>query len=65
MFYTSLSGPLFNLQGGGGGWSFCRGQIIYFNLARWRAKNFNFYYMLYIAVIKLNYLIHAESAPVD
>ena len=27
------------------GESFCRGQIIYFNQARWHAENFKFYYM--------------------
>ena len=28
-----------------GGWSFCRGQIIYFNLAHRRTENFKMYYM--------------------
>ena len=32
-------------RGGGGGWSFCRSQIIYFNPARRRAENFKYYYM--------------------
>ena len=31
-------GPPFNLHGGEG-WSFCRGQIIYFNSALQRAEN--------------------------
>ena len=31
--------------GGGGGGSFCRGQIIHFNLARRCAENVKFYYM--------------------
>ena len=41
-----LRGPPFNLRGGGGlgGWSFCRGQIIYFNPARRRAEKNEFYY---------------------
>ena len=30
---------------GGGGWSFWRGQINYFNPARRRPENFKFYYM--------------------
>ena len=34
-----------NSISGGGGWSFCRGQIIYFNRARRRAENFKFYYI--------------------
>ena len=34
--------PPFNIQEGGGGWSFCREQIIYFNQA-WRGvENFAF-----------------------
>ena len=33
------------LGGGGGGWNFCRGHIIYFNRARRRAENFIFYHM--------------------
>ena len=36
-----------------GGWSFCRGRIIYFNPARRRAENFKLYYM---------FIEHRESA---
>ena len=25
--YSTVRGPPFNIQGGGGGWSFCRGKI--------------------------------------
>ena len=42
---VSVRGPPFNINGGGGDWSFCRGQIIYFNRARRRAENCTFYYM--------------------
>ena len=45
----------------GGGWSFCRGQIIYFNRARRRAENFAFYYM-YRTVLEVKYFFHAKSA---
>ena len=42
--FVNAWGPPFNIQGGGG-WSFCRGQIIYFNPTRRRAENFKLYYM--------------------
>ena len=38
-------GATIQYPGGGGGWSFCREQIIYFNRARRRAENLTFYYM--------------------
>ena len=41
---NTVRGPPLNIQGGGG-WSFRRGQIIYFNPARRRAESFKFYYM--------------------
>ena len=44
-----------------GGWSFCRGQIIYFNRARRCAENFAFYYM-YRTVLEVKYFFHAKSA---
>ena len=38
-------GTTIQYPGGGEGWSFCRGEIIYFNRARRHAENFTFYYM--------------------
>ena len=39
-----IGGPPFNIQGAGD-WSFCRGQIIYFNPALRRAESVKLYYM--------------------
>ena len=39
-------GPPFNIQGEGRGLEFLQREIMYFNPARRRAKNFKFYYML-------------------
>ena len=50
-----LRGPPFNLQEGG--WSFCRGQTIYFNPARWRAENFKLYHMfIYGTVLEVLFI---------
>ena len=42
---------------GGGGRSFCLGQIIYFNMARRRAEFSQFYYSLCRTVSEVNYLL--------
>ena len=38
LFYAYSKGNTIEYPGGGGGgrWSFCHGQIIYFNPARWK-----------------------------
>ena len=43
--YVAPKGTTIQYPGGGGGWSFCRGQIIYYNRACRGAENFTFYYM--------------------
>ena len=42
---STSKGATIRYPGGGGGWSFCRGQIIYFNRSRRPSENFTFYYM--------------------
>ena len=51
--YSYLGGHHSISRGGGGDWSFCCGQILYFNLARRRAENFKFYYMFMEQFLKL------------
>ena len=49
LYLRFLMGAPFNLQEGGGGLSFCLGQIIYFNPARRRAENFKFYFIFILS----------------
>ena len=43
--FLCIKGAIIQSPGEGGSWSFCRGQIIYFNPVRQRAENCNFYYI--------------------
>ena len=62
ILFQSIRGPPLDFQGGGGGRSICRGQIIYFNRARRRAENFTFCYMfIYIYIWGPKIEIHASK----
>ena len=58
--FSSVRGATIQYQGGG--WSFCRGQIIYFTRLGGALKIANCITCLYRTVLEVNYLFNAESA---
>ena len=57
----SVKKNMYPISKGGGGWSCCREQIIYFNSACWRATFLKFIGCLYRTVLEVNYLFHARN----